>query len=97
MTVSKQKSKKVKKIIIVFSFALIIFTLSNIFIYNKIVNFQHLVAAQTKSLEDLKLADANLKNQLYEILDLKNLSGLAKSLGMVKVNNESVSFYSISN
>ena len=97
MTVSKQKNKNVRKIIIIFSFALVIFTLGNIFIYNKIVNFQHLTTTQTKSLEGMKLANADLKNQLYKILDLKNLNSVAKSLGMVKVNNESVSFYNINN
>lgn len=97
MTVSRQKNKKVRKLIIIFSFALLIFTLGNVFIYNKIVNLQHLIAIQTKKLENLKLTDAELKNQLYEILDLKSLSDLAKSSGMIKINNESVSFYNVSN
>ncbi len=104
MTIAKPKNKKIRKLIIIASFTLIIFTLSNVFVYNKIVNLQHLIAVQTKDLENFKLADADLKNKLYQILDLKNLGELAKDLGMIKINNpefleinESVSFYNINN
>ncbi len=104
MTIARNKNKKIRKWIIIAGFALIIFTLSNVFVYNKIVNLQHLITIQTKDLEGLKLADADLKNKLYQILDLKNLSELAKDLGMIKIKNpefleinESVSFYNTNN
>ena len=58
-----------------------------ILFYNQIVNLQHLINFQSQSIEKAKLANIDFKNQLYQLVDSKNLLNLASRLGMIKVNN----------
>lgn len=60
---------------------------SGIFIYNSVVNLQHFKSLRIKSLEEIKLANVDLKNKLYQITESKNLIYLAEKSNMIKVNN----------
>lgn len=60
---------------------------NGIFLYNKIVNLQHLRVTEMKSFETEKLANVDLKNKLYQLTDSKNLINLANQSGMIKINN----------
>ena len=60
---------------------------NGIFLYNGIVGLQHLSAAEIKNFEKEKLINVDLKNQLYQLTDSKNLINLANQSGMIKITH----------
>jgi len=61
--------------------------LANVFLYNQIVGLQHLINSQQKLLEELRLANADLKNQTYQKLEIGNLKEFIEERGLIKINN----------
>lgn len=86
---------------------MLIISLSNVFVYNKIVGLQHLLKDGEKTNQELRLANIDLKGQLYKLLDTNNLSQLAKERGLVKVQkpeylevaetHDTISFHNFNN
>lgn len=86
---------------------LLIISLSNVFVYNKIVGLQHLLKNGEKNNQELRLVNIDLKDQLYKLLDTNNLGQLAKERGLVKVQkpqyleinstNDTISFRNFNN
>ena len=58
--------------------------LLNVYLYNKIVNTTYLLKDQGNELGKLQVASADLKNNLYKILDSGNLIKVADQLSLVK-------------
>ena len=67
--------------ILVSLFALIAF---EIVLYNKNVSARHAITVTHEELRALQSANADLKNQLFALLDFKNADMLAANLGLVK-------------
>lgn len=65
---------------------LLTIVVQGIFSYNQIVNLQHALNGQAKFFDQAKLVNIDFKNQLYQLVDPKNLINLANQLGLVKVN-----------
>lgn len=86
---------------------MLIISLSNVFIYNKIVNLQHLLKNQEEENQELRLVNVDLKNQLYQLLDTNNLAQFSKEEGLVRVQkpdyleinstNDTISLHSTNN
>ena len=55
-----------------------------VFAYNRSVSMNYKLSETLKSIESLRVANAELKNSLYVILDLQNVEKLADKLGLVK-------------
>ncbi len=82
-----QNKNSINLTIILLSIGLFTMVSVGVLLYNQIVNLQHFVSSQSDYLEASKLANVDLKNRLYQLVDSKNLINLANQMGMVKVNN----------
>ena len=56
----------------------------SIIIYNQNVRLYHWVGASQKNLEQLRISNVELKNQLYSVVELDNVDALAAKLGLIK-------------
>lgn len=56
----------------------------SIFAYNRNVGINHAIKQSIENIEILRADNADLKNQLYLVLDLENADFLAAKLGLVK-------------
>lgn len=56
----------------------------NIYFYNENVSLKHSISADSKNLQGLQVANAELKSQLYAVTDLSNLNVIAKGKNLVK-------------
>lgn len=66
---------------------LIAFIFSEIYIYSQTVNLKHDILSLGETIEELRLKNAELKNDLYRLTDRENLEKLARSRGLVQDNN----------
>ena len=80
---NKSKFKLNLLIILIIGFILAEAVLS-IFAYNKSVRINYSLNENKKAIEELQVSKADLKNQLYSVLDLQNADILAAKLGLIK-------------
>jgi|SRR3989338_3166649 len=59
----------------------------SIYFYNLNVNLKYQISLQEKSLQQLEAGNADLKNQLYQIFDSKNLAVIAKKQNLISDKN----------
>ncbi len=55
-----------------------------IYFYSEGVSLRHSISEGSKNLQELQVANAELKNQLYQITDLSNLNSVIESKKLVK-------------
>lgn len=63
---------------------LILEAVLSVFAYSQSVRFAYLLDGQKKSVEALRVQNADLKNRLYTILDFQNVDQLVEQLGLIK-------------
>ena len=63
---------------------LILEAILGVIAYSRSVHFTYLLEGQKKSIEDLRVQNADLKNRLYTILDFQNVDQLAEQFGLIK-------------
>lgn len=80
---NKNKFKLNFLIILVIGFILAEAVLS-IFAYNRSVRISYSLNENKKSIEELRVSNADFKNQLYSVLDLENADKLAARFGLIK-------------
>ncbi len=56
----------------------------SIFAYNRSVRMNYSLNENKKAIEELQVSNADLKNDLYSVLDLQNADQLAAKLGLIK-------------
>ena len=56
-----------------------------ILFYNKIVDLENRLHGQSKNFEQAKLANVELKNQLYQLLDAKHLLAAAAQMDLIEI------------
>lgn len=86
--------QEVKKLIAILSAILVGVLLFGVFLYLQTVNLRHDIADAHNSLEDMKVENADLKNDLYGMMDSNNLEKLAVERGLVKDKNPQWAFAS---
>lgn len=59
----------------------------SIYFYNLNVNLRYQISLQEKSLQQLEAANADLKNQLYQAFDSKNLASIVKKQNLISDKN----------
>lgn len=64
--------------------ALAVGILLNVYLYNRTVDLKFLLNKNEAGLKELSVANAELKNSLYKIIDTNNFPELAAGLGLVK-------------
>jgi hypothetical protein len=58
-----------------------------VFLYNQLVNLRHEVKSQETALSQAEVANAELKNNLYSIIDAKNLKSSVDSQSLILDKN----------
>jgi hypothetical protein len=58
-----------------------------VFIYNQLVDIRHEVERASNSVEKAEVSNAELRNNLYNIIDSGNLESLAKGKSLALDNN----------
>ncbi|PIR87143.1 MAG: hypothetical protein COU11_01865 [Candidatus Harrisonbacteria bacterium CG10_big_fil_rev_8_21_14_0_10_49_15] len=82
---SAQKLKLISSLSIqVLIGAIIVSLLAAILLYNQMIKTRDLARGAVDQTEQLRLENAELKNQLYTVLDSQNLLAVADRLGLVK-------------
>lgn len=56
-------------------------------LYNQLINLRHETAAQETNLQKMEVANAELKNNLYQLTDNENLPALARDKNLVLEKN----------
>lgn len=87
MTIIEPKKNKITfnlfLIGLIFSLSLMAFW--SVYIYNQTVELGHALSSGEEKLQELKVANADIKNQLYILTDSKNLTKLGEERGLVKI------------
>ena len=58
----------------------------NVYFYNQMVNLKYSLSSRQTELGELQVAGAELKNQLYAVLDSNNLNELVSDMNLVLDN-----------
>ncbi len=58
--------------------------LLNIFLYNETVQLNHSIRVATEDIKGLQAENADVRNELYKVLDPEHLKATALELGFVK-------------
>ena len=56
-------------------------------VYNQTVNLRHDLFASEQKLQELKVANADIKNKLYQAIDSQVLTALGEERGLMKVKS----------
>jgi len=64
----------------------VIGALFSVFVYNQIVATRYQLGNQEEQSNVLRVANAELKDKLYKILDKENSESFVRSLGLIKDN-----------
>ncbi len=70
-----------------FTGALIFLVVLSIYFYNLNVNLKFSISAQEKSIQQLEAENADLRNEMYRILDVRNLTALIQKQNLVQDKN----------
>jgi len=65
----------------------LVLAIAIIFLYARIVSLQHQIAVQEQLLGETRAANADLKNNFYQKLDVSNLSEIIQERGLIKIAN----------
>ena len=65
-----------------------------VFVYLQTVNLRHDLADAKQHLEEVKVENADLKNEYYSLVDADNLETLARERGFIKDRNPQWAFAS---
>lgn len=84
MTIIEPNKNKSNLLIALTVGLIILGAVLTIFAYNQSVRFSHALSDQRKSIDSLQVKNAELKNQLYAILDIQKVDQLAEKLGLIK-------------
>ena len=59
----------------------------SISMYTQTVDLRHLLRSQEEELQKVKVANAEIKNELYSLTDYKNLTSMSEERGLVRINS----------
>lgn len=65
----------------------VVMAVFGIFIYNQLVSFRHEVKKQENSIQQAEVQNAELKNNLYSILNEKNIESLINQQSLILEKN----------
>jgi len=91
MTIAKSKQRKDKANLLLVPILLIILggAFFSISLYNKIVDLKHKLTGLENELYDLEVGNAELKNNLFSLLDVNNMQNLISENGLILEKNPS--------
>jgi len=92
--IQPNKTKKFIHLLFVFGGALILIAAFYVFIYSKTVSLKHDIEKTKVQLNELRVQNAELKNDFYSALDSRKLEELAKEKGLIYDKNPQWEFAS---
>jgi len=78
-----KSSFKISLTMIFLSSIMIGLVIFNTYLYNKIVDFKFALKEQVKNIKKIEVINAELKNELYRIIDVNNLTKILKDQPLV--------------
>jgi len=78
-----KNDKKINLFIFGMTAATIIIAVWGVFIYNQLINLRHEVIRQENKIQKAEVLNAELKNNLYQLTDTKNLETSANQNNLV--------------
>lgn len=70
-----------------FAAVLLVLIVAGIYFYNLNVNLKYSVSLQEKEISKLETANADLRNEMYRILDVRNLTAVIKQRNLIQDKN----------
>ena len=80
---NKNKSS-LTKILFIMGLSLLVFVAAEISVYSGTVNLRHEASVTLDKVNLARVANAELKNEYFALMDQKNLDKLAKERGLIK-------------
>ena len=85
--IQPNKNNKSNPLILIAMATAILSVVWGVFLYNELVDTRHEVQKQTNSVQEAEVKNAELKNNLYNVIDANNLEILAKEQPLILENN----------
>lgn len=85
--IQPNKNEDIRRLITLLTIGLVAVFLAVVFLYLQTVSLKHDLAKKHNTLETLKVENAELKNNFYNLVDVGNLEKLAGELGLVQDKN----------
>ncbi|HEY4498095.1 MAG TPA: hypothetical protein VJA63_00445 [Candidatus Paceibacterota bacterium] len=85
--VQPNKYRDIRRLILALGSILVATFTIVVFDYIETVNLRHELSNRNESLEEMKVKNAELKNQFYNLVDASNLEKLAAEKGFVQDRN----------
>ncbi len=92
--IQPNKNEDIRRLITLLTVGLVGVFLAIVFLYMQTVSLKHDLAKKHNTLETLKVENAELKNNFYNLVDVGNLEKLAGELGLVQDKNPQWAFAS---
>lgn len=92
--IQPNKNEDIRRLITLLTVGLVGVFLAVVFLYMQTVSLKHDLAKKHNTLETLKVENAELKNNFYNLVDVGNLEKLAGELGLVQDKNPQWAFAS---
>ena len=92
--IQPNKNEDIRQLITLLTIGLVAVCLAVVFLYMQTVSLEHNLARKHNTLETLKVENAELKNNFYNLVDVGNLEKLAGELGLVQDKNPQWAFAS---
>ena len=92
--IQPNKYRNLKRLVISLGVFLVGTILVWVFVYLQTVSLSHDLAKAKVRLEEVKVENADLKNEYYSLVDTDNLEALAKERGFIKDKNPQWAFAS---
>lgn len=70
-----------------FAAAMLALMVAGIYLYNLNVTLKYGVSMQEKAIRQLETANADMRNEMYRILDVRNLSAVIKDRNLIQDKN----------
>ena len=78
-----KNNQKINILVSALATTTVIAAVLGVFLYNQLINIRHEISRQEENLQKIEVANAELKNNLYQITDAKNLETSAAQNGLV--------------
>lgn len=75
--------------------ALLFLVVFSIYFYNLNVNLKFQVSMQEKAIQEMEASNADMRNEMYRILDIRNLTALIQKQNLVQDKNPDYLEYSL--
>ncbi len=92
--IQPNKNEDIRKLVTFLTVGLVAVFLAVVFLYMQTVSLKHELAQKRDTLETLKVENAELKNNFYNLVDVNNLEKLAGELGLIQDKNPQWAFAS---